>query len=296
MPQTITNNAQIEYQYETVNNTISLETQTNYVTTNIVKNNITVLKTSSKDHFGPNDTIIYNLFISNNSSSSIHNIEIAETLSEFIKYIPNSSNITLSDGITTQITDSNDPNDIERPIVGYIIDNDKTALDNAFGFKINSIEPNSTTLISFSVKVSNNKILPESISSSSILSYSSSKDNISRTVVESNTVTLNKAYALLNAVKSVDKTTAFSGDSLTYTITLSNQGNVNALNVHITDSLPNNFELSSVDLVIADLPYKIGYRVDENNTLTVPASTCEPGFCVPANSDDSVLTIKGIIN
>ena len=40
MPQTITNNAQIEYQYEASNGTVSLETQTNYVTTNISQNHI----------------------------------------------------------------------------------------------------------------------------------------------------------------------------------------------------------------------------------------------------------------
>ena len=61
MPQTITNNAQIAYQYDALSQNVSLETQTNYVTTNIVQNCVNILVTSNKNHYAPNDTIIYNI-------------------------------------------------------------------------------------------------------------------------------------------------------------------------------------------------------------------------------------------
>lgn len=295
MPQAITNNATIEYQYETANNTVSLETRTNYVTTNITQNCINVLKTSNKDHFGPNEKITYNLFISNNSNSTIYNVEILESLSEFTEYIQNSSSITLSNGETIPIKDANNTTSNELPTVGYIIEENASS-KNVFGFKLNNIGSNETILVSFSTQIKENDNLSETISNSATLYYKSTPESTSRLSIRSNTNTINKAYALLSAVKSVDKSNAFCGDPLVYTIKISNHGNVNATNVHIVDQLPANFELTNVDLVIADLPYKIGYRVDENNTLTIPSSENEKGFCIPATSDDNILTISGVVN
>lgn len=298
MPQTITNNAQIEYQYEASNGTVSLETQTNYVTTNISQNHINILKTSNKDHFGPKEKITYNLFISNNSSSTIFNVEILESLSEFTNYIKNSSTITLSDGISSPIKEIDNTNSAEGenlPIVGNIISSESESFNN-FGFKLKNIAPNETVLISFSTDINEKDDLPESISNNATLYYSRDPENKIKLSVKSNTNIINKAFAQLVATKSVDKTSAISGDTLTYTISINNQGNINANNVHIIDKLPSNFEVLSVDLVIADLPYKMGYRIDEDNTLTIPASENEQGFCIPANSDDNTITIRGTIN
>lgn len=293
MPQTITNNAHIGYQYETSNKTVNVETQTNYVTTSITQNCVNILKTSNKDYFGPNDQITYNLFISNNSNSTIYNVELLESLNEFTNYIPKSSTITLSNGTTKKILESNNSLDSCRPIVGNIINDNENK--NKFGFKLNNINPNENILISFSTKVENNDEIPESIASSATLYYSLKSDKIQTLSVSSNTNIINKAYALLNVTKSVDKSVAICGDSITYTINLSNEGNINATNVHIKDTLPCNFKLKSINFLIADLPYNIDYNLDETNTLKIPAKDLDTSLCIPANSNDNVLKINGII-
>lgn len=294
MPEAFTNSAQIKYQYETASDLVSLETQTNYVTTNIMQNYVNVLKTANKDHFGPGEIITYSIFITNNSSTTLHNVEISEPLDEHISYVPNSTNLTLSNGVIVPVTDVNHSECGQRPVAGYIIENN-ISCNHDFGFRLNDIEPNSTILISFSVKIQNTNLLPDSISSASTLYYSSAQENTARLSISSNAVAVNKAYALLTATKAVDKTSAVSGETLVYTIALKNEGNINASNVHIIDALPRNFEIQSVDLIIADLPYKTDYQVDENNNLMVPASELDLGFCIPANSDDNILTISGIV-
>ena len=293
MPQTITNNAHIGYEYETSNNTVHIETQTNYVTTSITKNCVNILKTSNKDYFGPNDQITYNLFISNNSNAIIYNVEILESLNEFIKYVPGSSTITLPDGTTKKILDSDNPLDLCRPIVGNIIDNNLNT--NKFGFKLNNINPNENILISFSTKIKNSDNIPESITNLATLYYSLTPETPKTLTVTSNTNIINKAYAFLSATKSVDKSVAILGDSITYTINFSNEGNINATNVHIKDTLPKNFKLTNINLVIADLPYEIDYNLDETNTLNIPSNPLDTTLCIPANSNDNILKINGTI-
>ena len=62
---------------------------------------------------------------------------------------------------------------------------------------------------------------------------------IIRTYTEpTNAVTVNVVNAKLEVVKSVDKAYAVKGETLTYTITFTNKGNININDIYFTDNIP----------------------------------------------------------
>lgn len=295
MSQLLTNNAQIDYQYETLGNTIDSKTQTNCVTTSIIEPNLNILKTACPNYFGPGGKITFNIYISNNAISTVYNVTIYESPQNYFSYIPGSAVITYSDGTVISINESNDSENNTTPLVGQII-NENNIEKNSFGFKIGNLAPNTNIMISYSVEINNNDI-PESITSYSIAYYSLTDSSSSpRFSTYSNEIALTKAFALITASKSVDKESAFCGDNLCYKILLSNIGNIDATNVRICDPLPNEFRLNNVKFKIADLPYNTSYNVDENNVLTIPACNSDDGLCIPANTDDNCISIYGTID
>ncbi len=53
-----------------------------------------------------------------------------------------------------------------------------------------------------------------------------------------NTVSVNVITAKLSVVKSVDKAFAIKGETLTYTVTFTNEGNININDIYFTDNIP----------------------------------------------------------
>lgn len=290
------NNAKIYYQYETLGNTVNSEVETNCVTTNIIEANLNILKTSSQNHFAPGDKITFNLYISNNTFSTLYNLIIIESSSDFFSYIEDSAFITYPDGKCINIPISNNITDEQVPLVGTIA-SEKSSNNPSFGFKVGNLEPNANLIITYSVRINNNENLPNKITSSSIAYYSLiNSSSATRFSIQSNECVITKAFALLSVSKQVNKETAFCGDTLCYKIFLSNSGNIDATNVRIYDNLPIEFRLNNVKFKIADLPYNISYNVDDNNLLSIPASDSEEGLCIPANTDDNCISIYGTID
>ena len=286
---TITNNAQIKYQYNTSGKTVNSSTNTNYVTTNISKTNISLLKTSNVDYFAPGEKINYNIFIANSSNLPIFNVSIVDNIPNCLIFLENSATITNKKGEISQLT----AKDIK-------ISNEQTlnlTNNKAIEFFLGNFANNETSMLSYTVQMPLLKEnLPKSIDTYATLFYSNkSEETTTRNSINSNINSISKAFALLVAEKIVDKTTAFCGDKLIYTISIKNKGNIDATNVRITDILPNNFKLEDINFVISDLPYKASYNIDDNNTLNIPATSDEVGLCIPANTSDNSIIIKGYI-
>ncbi len=79
------------------------------------------------------------------------------------------------------------------------------------------------------------------------------------------------------------------GDELDYFITLTNTGNIDATNVVVTDTMPNNFNATEVHMENNGIHYQFlasEYSIDANNMLTVPIAggtkilvpSLKPGF------------------
>lgn len=102
----------------------------------------------------------------------------------------------------------------------------------ATGITITSIGPDDAVTLSWQVQVNSTPPIPTPIT------------NLANVVVPggisgiTNVVQTQVSHAFVSTLKSVDKTNADVGDTLTYTLTLKNSGNVAANNVVVTDPIP----------------------------------------------------------
>lgn len=288
--QTLTNSAQIDYQYNASGKIMNIGTKTNYVTTNISKFSINLLKTSNSNYYAPGDRVGYNIFISNNSNDIAYNVKIIDAISNFLNFIENSATITNKNGNISQMSKKNISfkNDV-------VSKSDKNI--NCIEFYLGNLEPNGTYIISYYAStLPTQEDLPESINTYAILCYcNKNKVSDKEITVKSNINSISKAYALLEAEKIVDKSTVYCGENLIYTILLKNKGNIDATNVRITDILPEKFKLEEINFIIADLSYSATYKIDENNILNIPADSKEIGLCIPANTSDNSIIIRGTV-
>lgn len=118
---------------------------------------------------------------------------------------------------------------------------------------------------------------------------------------DESSVTLPRAdFALVEIVKAVDKAVVSCGDTLTYTFTIENSGNIPATDVVITDTLPEGFTVTSVTSVtdgVTTVYNPEDYSIDENNTLVLPTSDLT--ITVPARTEAgngiTVVTVTGAV-
>ena len=288
--QTLTNNAKIDYQYRALGKTIKAATQTNYVTTNISKISINLLKTSTINYFAPGEKIGYSIFISNNSSNPIYNVSVTDHINSKLNYLENSATITNKNGEFIPLIS-------EKIIINSDNQAKESITSGKIEFILDDIDSNETAILSYVVQIPlKEENLPNSIDTYASLYYSTENNlKTEKSSVNSNINSISKAYAMLVAEKLVDKTNAFCGDKLAYTILIKNKGNIDASNVRITDTLPSNFKLEDITFIIADLTYKSTYSVNENNLLTIPANSTDIGLCIPANTSDNSIIIRGSI-
>ncbi len=98
-------------------------------------------------------------------------------------------------------------------------------------------------------------------------------------------VLLREAYADLSLYKEADKQNVMAGEPLTYTFTLTNNGNQAAEGVTLTDTLPAGFAVTRVEVTAGGATTVLpdtGYQVDTaTNTITIPSAAGTP-IAVPA--------------
>ncbi|MED0952815.1 cell surface protein [Bacillus mobilis] len=188
-------------------------TSTNIVTTPVLDAMITMVKSVDQTLVTLSDTITYTTILTNNGNTNATNIT-------FIDLIP--------DG-TTFITDSVTINGITQ-----------IGLNPNTGITIGSIAPNSSISIAFQVTATSTPV-QNPIANSATASYTFIADPnapiVSRNVTSNTTFTTIHTATILSS-KQVDKAFSHIGDTLTYTVTLTNNGNSSAQNVIFTDTMP----------------------------------------------------------
>ncbi|PGS38816.1 cell surface protein [Bacillus cereus] len=188
-------------------------TSTNIVTTPVLDAMITMVKSVDQTLVTLSDTITYTTILTNNGNTNATNIT-------FIDLIP--------DG-TTFITDSVTINGITQ-----------IGLNPNTGITIGSIAPNSSISIAFQVTATSTPV-QNPIANSATASYTFIADPnapiVSRNVTSNTTFTTINTATILSS-KQVDKAFSHIGDTLTYTVTLTNNGNSSAQNVIFTDIMP----------------------------------------------------------
>ncbi|SCC13493.1 DUF7507 domain-containing protein [Bacillus wiedmannii] len=232
----IMDNDTILYSY-TVNPSaapVTTSTSTNSVTNPVLDAMITMIKSVDQTLVTLGDTITYTTLLTNSGNTNATNITFTDLIPDGTTFV--SDSVTIN-GIT------------------------QIGLNPNTGITIGSIAPNSSIAIAFQVTATSTPV-QNPIANSASASYTFITDPnapiVSRNVT-SNTVFTTINTAIILSLKQVDKSFSRIGDTLTYTVTLTNNGNSSAQNVIFSDTMPsgttfiaNSFSINGVSQSGAD--------------------------------------------
>lgn len=225
----------------------------NIVTTQVNFANLDIIKIVSDTTVTYPQIITYTLSIFNNGNVPANNTLLTDT-------IPNDT-IFVANSVTV--------NGVNQP-----------GLNPQNGINIATIHPNQTITVTFDVLVQTVPN-PNPIPNTAKIDYSYTIDpSVPNTGIgsdSSNEVNTFVGVAVIEAVKSADKDIVEQGDTLTYTIEITNLGNIEAVNILLIDTIPNNtiFVENSVTVNNIYLPGEkpqTGISIDSispNETVTV---------------------------
>ncbi|WP_410976469.1 DUF7507 domain-containing protein [Bacillus pacificus] len=211
----VSNGSNASYQYivNPSQSPVTKNISSNLVSTQINNANVTVTKSTNKQFATIGETISYTILISNSGNTAATNVQLTDPL-------PNGT--ILTPGTVT---------------LNGVLQN----VNSLVAFPIGTIPSGATFTLSFQVTVINipaqNPIINNAFASY-LYTVNPGLPPTSKTA-NSNSVTSTIRLANLQATKSVDKTFAEVGDVLTYTLALTNNGNVTANNVLLSDSIAN---------------------------------------------------------
>lgn len=284
----INNTASAVYSYGTTRITQD-SASSNIATTNLITEfAISGYKQSLNSDFRAGENLTYFIHISNDGTEPLYNVTVSDDLGGAgtpLSYIIGSASLNLN-GTNSQITPTTvNPLTFTLPTplqpgglatITYIA-------------KVNSALANTTTTITNTATIQAN----EGSATGNLIS-----------VTPSPSITLNLAdFADVSILKSVSTDSIIVGETFSYTIILSNQGNLDATGVVITDVLPNNFVISSITSVTNGIQTTYSasdYTIDSStNTLTLPSTSSALSITVPAASTagngTTIITITGSI-
>lgn len=209
-------------------------TSTNIVTNPVLDAMITIIKSVDQTLVTLGDTITYTTILTNSGNTNATNITFTDLIPDGTTFITDSVTI---DGIT------------------------QIGLNPNTGITIGAIAPNNSISIAFQVTATSTPV-QNPIANSASASYTFIADPnapiVSRNVT-SNTVFTTINTATILSLKQVDKSFSRIGDTLTYTVTLTNNGNSSAQNVIFSDTMPsgttfiaNSFSINGVSQSGAD--------------------------------------------
>ncbi|MDG0956906.1 cell surface protein, partial [Bacillus paranthracis] len=192
---------------------ITTSISTNIVTNPVLDAMITMVKSVDQTLVTLGDTITYTTILTNSGNTNATNITFTDLIPDGTTFITDSVTI---DGIT------------------------QIGLNPNTGITIGLIAPNSSISIAFQVTATSTPA-QNPIANSATASYTFIADPnapiVSRNVTSNTTFTTINTATILSS-KQVDKAFSHIGDTLTYTVTLTNNGNSSAQNVIFTDTMP----------------------------------------------------------
>jgi len=144
-----------------------------------------------------------------------------------------------------------DPIPAGTEIVEDSISNDGYVLDGVVYWNIDSLAIGANATFTFTVKVNQEFETAGNVENTAFVTFTNRKDT-EPTTYPTNTV----KHPVLVSKKEVDKTEANVGEEFTYTISVTNYGSIDAVNVQITDELPEGLTLVKEN--------KPAYTVEDN--------------------------------
>jgi len=276
---TILNNS-VTLTYNSGDNTASAAS--NVVSTSLLDSyGISAQKVSANDSFRPGENLTYLVTVTNTGTQPVFAVEITDNLAAgLLTYVNNSAFMVNDEGATpvepTEITPLTIP-------VAEVLQSGESV----------------TVLYVAQVSAS----VEDAVEEITNTALATARQSEAGAVVEAEPVSVTiprEDFAQIDIVKAVDKAVISSGDTLTYTFTIENSGNIPATNVVITDTLPVGFEITSIESEtegVTTVYIATDYTVDANNTLTLPVGN--KTITVPARNESgngvTTVTITGIV-
>ncbi len=184
----------------------------NTVNTEVLSDVITKVMSSDKTYVKKGETVHNKITITNNSSTVLSPNYIVNPTPKGASYVAGSVKVN---GVTESTSD---------PLTG---------------FSLPDLKPGETVTIEYDMQI-NSPSTVTTVTDSAEFQYNVN-DPVRGNVTYSeptNTVSINVISAKLNVVKSVDKTFAVKGETLTYTVTFTNVGNIPIEDIYFTDNIP----------------------------------------------------------
>ncbi len=264
IPQTnpILNSGTTTYQYIPVPNqpAVSGTDTTNIVSTQVNNATVTMTKAVDKNFADIGDTLTYTVSFTGTGNTNANNVIFTDVIPTGTTFVVNSLTI---DG-TTQV-----------------------GANPANGVNIGSIPTGTTKNVSFQVVVNT---IPASnvVSNGSSASYqytvNPSQSPVTKNI-SSNLVSTQINNANVTLTKSTNKQFATIGETISYTILITNSGNTAATNVQLTDSLPNGTILTPGSVTLN------GVLQNVDSLVSVPIGTIPGGATFTLSFQVTVINI-----
>lgn len=264
MATSLNNQANITYTYAT---TGVGSASSNVITTTLLDEySMTATKISLTDTFRPGENLTYIFRIENNGTGPLYSVTVEDNLGgtdaeeSVLSYVDESA-LLIVDGVYYEITPT-----VSEDALSFILPN--PLLPNSVAFIVYMARTEETTLPIITETITNTATV-------TALGGSPSGPVISVDPDPSTTVTAEE-YAEVSIYKDVDKRTVTTGESMTYTFTLTNTGNEQANGIVLTDELPMEFTVTSISVTrdgVTTTYDPSDYTLDpETNTLTLPSA------------------------
>ncbi|WP_342572744.1 hypothetical protein MKY85_12730 [Paenibacillus sp. FSL R5-0749] len=223
LSQSITNQASATFAYtlpdgRTLGGTIT----SNALNIQVSAPNVSVVKTTAVIDAVVGDTIVYEMVVSNNGIDPVNNIVITDPISPATTFVTGS---VLVDGV---------PRALANP---------------ALGIALGTLAPGATIAVSYAVRV-NSLPTPPQVSSQSSVSFTS---GVFSGATYSNTVVTPIYQPIVSLSKTASTSNATIGDTIIYSFTINNSGNL-AANLTLTDNIPAGAVLLPNSVLIDGVP------------------------------------------
>ena len=243
----------------------------NVVSTSLLDSySVTAQKTSANDSWRPLENITYLVTVTNTGTQPLYAVEVSDDLAgASLNYVANSALIINEGSVVPVVPTSTNPLVIEAA----------TVLQSGDSVTVLYVAQVSGAIADTVEALTN---------TAQVTARQQSSTGEIVTAVPAPSVTLPREdFAQIDIVKAADKTVISSGDTLTYTFTIENSGNIPATNVVITDTLPAGFAVQSIQSVTDSVVTTYGatdYTIDASNTLTLPTGGAQT-ITVPARNE-----------
>lgn len=253
---------------------------------------LTIAKTDNQETAAPGDTLTYAVTVTNTGETDATSVQVVDTIPAEVAAVSNISDSGIE--VTGTIVWDN----LTVPAL--------SSITLTFDGTLNAEFPEGTTV------VQNEATLGCSIPDQELRIAQAAECIYSGTATDDTSVTVTPppvtvaTAPTLTIEKTADKTTVIAGGQITYTITVSNNGDGAAENVMLTDPLPGDFFITLNDATeystsLGDLA--AGAAVTTSYTVTVPGTTAAGDYINTATasadnfadvSDSATVTVNRI--